>query len=50
MRPDELVAVLKRLNPTNEEGKVTLIARYGADKVRAGLVGRFKVEPSLPTL
>ena len=48
MRPDELVAVLKRLNPTNEEGKVTLIARYGADKVCAGLVGQVKVEPSLP--
>ena len=35
MQPEELVAVVRRLNPTNEPGKVTLITRYGADKVRS---------------
>jgi len=35
MKPDELVQVVRRLNPTNEPGKVTLITRYGADQVRA---------------
>jgi len=34
-KPDELVQIVRKLNPTNEPGKVTLITRYGADKVRA---------------
>ena len=34
MRPHELVEVAKTLNPTNEEGRLTLITRFGASKVR----------------
>lgn len=34
-KPDELVQIVRQLNPTNEPGKVTLITRYGGDKVRA---------------
>ena len=33
MKPDELVEVIKTLNPDNEPGKLTLISRMGADKV-----------------
>lgn len=33
MKPDELVEVVKTLNPNNEPGKLTLISRMGADKV-----------------
>ena len=35
--PDELVRLIETLNPDNVPGKLTLIARMGADKVRAGL-------------
>jgi 3-deoxy-7-phosphoheptulonate synthase len=37
MRPDELLRLIDRLNPANEPGRLTLIARMGADKVEAGL-------------
>lgn len=33
IEPDELVKLLDILNPENEEGRMTLIARFGADKV-----------------
>jgi 3-deoxy-7-phosphoheptulonate synthase len=34
--PDtDLLALLRALNPSREEGKITLITRYGADKVAA---------------
>lgn len=33
MTPDELVELLNTVNPTKEIGKVTLISRYGADKI-----------------
>ncbi len=33
MKPDELVALVKALNPDNEEGKLNLIVRMGADKI-----------------
>ena len=33
MEEDELIKVLDRLNPTNEEGRITLISRFGHDKV-----------------
>jgi len=33
MAPDELVEVAQRLNPENELGRLTLITRFGADKV-----------------
>ncbi|ORZ32105.1 DAHP synthetase [Catenaria anguillulae PL171] len=39
MQPDELVRVLALVNPDNEPGKVTLITRYGADKVKDHLPG-----------
>ena len=35
--PDELVRLIETLNPDNTPGRLTLIARMGADKVRAGL-------------
>ena len=35
--PDELVKLIKVLNPTNERGRITLIHRYGADHVRNSL-------------
>lgn len=35
--PDELVRLIETLNPDNVPGRLTLIARMGADKVRAGL-------------
>jgi len=33
MRPDELVKLVKTLNPENEEGKLNLIVRMGANKI-----------------
>ena len=35
--PDELVRLIETLNPDNVPGRLTLVARMGADKVRAGL-------------
>ena len=35
--PDELVRLIETLSPDNVPGRLTLIARMGADKVRAGL-------------
>ena len=35
--PDELVRLIETLNPDYVPGRLTLIARMGADKVRAGL-------------
>ena len=35
--PDELVRLIETLNPDNVPGRLTLIARMGAQKVRAGL-------------
>ncbi|HYD87533.1 MAG TPA: 3-deoxy-7-phosphoheptulonate synthase class II [Vitreimonas sp.] len=35
--PDELLRLIDILNPQNEPGRFTLIARFGADKVEAGL-------------
>ena len=37
LEPDELLALLDALNPKNEAGRITLIARYGHDKVANGL-------------
>jgi 3-deoxy-7-phosphoheptulonate synthase len=34
---DELIRLIDILNPDNEPGRLTLIARFGADKVEAGL-------------
>ncbi len=34
---DELLQILDRLNPSNEEGKIVLIARFGSDKIAAHL-------------
>ena len=33
LKPDELVRLIDILNPENEPGRLTLIARFGADKV-----------------
>ena len=37
VRPDILVELIDLLNPTNEPGRLTLIHRFGADKVADGL-------------
>src|SRR5436190_975319 len=33
LKPDDLVRLIDKLNPDNEAGRLTLIARFGADKV-----------------
>ncbi|MEY3017076.1 MAG: hypothetical protein RL336_211 [Pseudomonadota bacterium] len=35
--PDELLALVRALNPDNEAGRLTLISRMGADRVEVGL-------------
>ena len=37
IEPDGLVALVKRLNPDNELGHLTLIHRFGADNIEEGL-------------
>jgi 3-deoxy-7-phosphoheptulonate synthase len=37
IEPDELIKLIDILNPANEPGRLTLVARFGADKVEAGL-------------
>src|SRR5262249_6805898 len=37
LEPDELLKLIDILNSDNEPGRLTLIARFGADKVKAGL-------------
>lgn len=42
MKNDELVALLDIVNPSKEIGKVTLITRYGKDKIHDLLPGHIK--------
>ena len=37
LAPDELIRLIDTLNPENEPGRLTIIARMGADKVESGL-------------
>jgi 3-deoxy-7-phosphoheptulonate synthase len=37
LKPDELIRLIDTLNPENEPGRLTLIARFGADKVEKHL-------------
>ncbi len=37
LKPDELIRLIDILNPENEPGRLTLIARFGADKVEKHL-------------
>jgi len=37
LEPDALLAMLDTLNPAREAGRITLISRFGHDKVEAGL-------------
>jgi 3-deoxy-7-phosphoheptulonate synthase len=37
LKPDELIRLIDLLNPENEPGRLTLIARFGADKVEKHL-------------
>jgi 3-deoxy-7-phosphoheptulonate synthase len=37
LKPDELIKLIDILNPENEPGRLTLIARFGADKVEKHL-------------
>ncbi|KAF9258150.1 DAHP synthetase [Marasmius fiardii PR-910] len=42
MKGDELVRLVELVNPNKEPGRVTLITRYGADKVEAHLPGHIQ--------
>jgi 3-deoxy-7-phosphoheptulonate synthase len=33
LEPDDLLRLIDALNPTNEPGRITLIGRFGSDKV-----------------
>jgi len=35
--PEQVVALIERLNPSNEPGRITLIHRFGAEKIADGL-------------
>ena len=37
LAPDELLRLIDTLNPHNQPGRLTLITRFGADKIEAGL-------------
>ncbi|GAO38413.1 3-deoxy-D-arabino-heptulosonate-7-phosphate synthase [Sphingomonas changbaiensis NBRC 104936] len=37
LEPDELLRLLDALNPTRDPGRITLITRYGYDRIEAGL-------------
>jgi 3-deoxy-7-phosphoheptulonate synthase len=37
LEPEDLIRLIDILNPANEPGRLTLIARFGADKVAGGL-------------
>ncbi len=37
LKPDELVSIIEHLNPEDEPGRLTLIARFGAEGVAEGL-------------
>ena len=37
LKPDELLKLIDVLNPDNEPGRLTLISRFGSDKVADGL-------------
>jgi 3-deoxy-7-phosphoheptulonate synthase len=39
LKPDELIQLIDVLNPTNDPGRLTLIARFGADKIGDNLPG-----------
>ena len=39
LKPDELISLIDTLNPANEAGRLTLICRFGHDKVDAHLPG-----------
>ena len=32
-KPEDLINLCNKINPTNEKGKITLISRFGADNV-----------------
>jgi len=42
LKPDELIKLIDVLNPDNEPGRLTLIARFGADKVGDHLPGMIR--------
>ncbi|KAG8999299.1 hypothetical protein FRB90_012102, partial [Tulasnella sp. 427] len=46
MKPDELVRLLDVVNPSRENGKITLITRYGAEKIDGHLAGHIKAVES----
>ena len=55
MKPEELVQVIKLLNPQKEPGRLTLITRYGVDHIEKSLPGHIIAaqatgEESAPTV
>ena len=40
--PEELVQLVKHLNPDDEAGRITLIHRYGADQIEGALPGQIR--------
>ncbi|KAJ3369793.1 hypothetical protein HDU91_006849 [Kappamyces sp. JEL0680] len=48
MKPEELVPLLDILNPNHEVGKVTLITRYGANKIKDYLPGHIRAVQASP--
>src|SRR5207237_2961453 len=40
LEPDTLLRLLDTLNPAREPGRITLITRYGYDRLQAGLAPR----------
>lgn len=46
MKPAELVELLDLVNPSREDGKITLITRYGAEKIGAHLAGHIEAVQS----
>ncbi len=43
LRPEELIALVSRLNPENEPGRLTLIHRFGSAGIREGLLPLIEV-------
>ena len=41
--PEELIKIIDKINPNNEPGKISLIFRYGEDKVHENLPGLIDV-------
>lgn len=43
IKEDEFVTLFRKLNPDNENGKITIITRYGKDKIKKNLPNMIKI-------